>query len=299
MRIVTRPDFDGVVCAVLIYEAMEIDGPVFWTEPNEMQHGRVPIEKGDIIANLPFHPACSMWFDHHFTNQQADAVPGLFRIAPSAGGLVWEHFRETLGNRFDELVAACDKIDAADLTREEVLRPEDHPYVLLSMTLKNRDETDPPYWDHVTELLRKLSIGEVLEDPLVADRCAAVVTENRAWETILKENTTLDGGVSVVDLRPFDVAPSGNRFLVYSMFDDAHVSVKIRYKDETKERLVVSVGRSIFNETCLVNVGHLLTRFGGGGHPGAGACSFASSLADEYLPEIVRVLKENRAGDVA
>ena len=58
MRIVTRPDFDGVVCAVLLREAIDDNLPIFWAEPGDMQQGLVDVRTGDIVANLPFHDRC-------------------------------------------------------------------------------------------------------------------------------------------------------------------------------------------------------------------------------------------------
>ncbi len=69
MRIVTRPDFDGIVCAVLLRDALKITRPVKWVEPNVLQSGQVEIHNGDIIANLPYQDNCTLWFDHHYTNR--------------------------------------------------------------------------------------------------------------------------------------------------------------------------------------------------------------------------------------
>jgi len=88
MRIVTRPDFDGIVCAILLSEALDISEPVKWVEPNAMQRGVVEIREGDIIANLPYSDKCTLWFDHHYTNRIYDAFEGVFKIAPSAAGLL-------------------------------------------------------------------------------------------------------------------------------------------------------------------------------------------------------------------
>ncbi len=69
MRIVTRPDFDGIVCAVLLTEALAIQQPVKWIEPSALQRGLVEIREGDILANLPYNDKCTLWFDHHYTNR--------------------------------------------------------------------------------------------------------------------------------------------------------------------------------------------------------------------------------------
>jgi len=106
MRIVTRPDFDGIVCAVLLAQAEKIDCPVCWVEPNEIQKKQADIKPGDIIANLPWAPECSMWFDHHVSNTPDRKFKGAFEIAPSAAGVVLKYYKaqKKLDNRFDELV---------------------------------------------------------------------------------------------------------------------------------------------------------------------------------------------------
>ena len=68
MRIVTRPDFDGLVCAMLLRIAEGSDLPLVWAEPGDMQRGLVDVHPGDIVANLPYNANCGLWFDHHFSN---------------------------------------------------------------------------------------------------------------------------------------------------------------------------------------------------------------------------------------
>jgi len=97
----------------------------------------------------------------------------------------------------------------------------------------------------------------------------------------------------VTDFRPLLPAPDGNRFLVYVLFPEAVVSVRIRHDDETHENVIVNVGHSIFNRNCRVNLGHMLSQFEGGGHPGAGSCTFHKRKADEYIPRIVAILVKN------
>ena len=154
MRIVTRSDFDSVVCAVLLYEALNIQEPVKWVEPSDIQNNLVDIHEGDIVANLPFAPGCSLWFDHHFSNQGVQSFEGIFRNAPSAARIIFDHYRDKFQRDYAELVQAADKIDTADLTQEEVLFPQHHPYILLSMTIGSQITPDEPYWNHLVDLLR-------------------------------------------------------------------------------------------------------------------------------------------------
>ncbi|MFZ7125876.1 MAG: exopolyphosphatase [Desulfobacterales bacterium] len=294
MRIVTRPDFDGLVCAALLMESEAVDEPILWVEPSQMQKGEVAVRSSDIVANLPHHPNCLLWFDHHYSNRTDRPFQGLFELAPSAAGLVYRHYRDVLSGRYDELVRQADKIDAAELTEDEVLHPERYPYILLSMTLSGGDREDEAYWNRLVDLLRRQPIDRILSDPEVQARCRQVEADNRRYKDLLAKNTILHGHVAVTDFRPLGCSPRGNRFLVYSMFPQSVVQVKIRYDDEDRHRVAVSIGHSIFNRNCKVNVGLLLTRFEGGGHPGAGSCRFDADKADRYIPAILEILKANR-----
>ncbi len=295
MRIVTRSDFDSVVCAVLLFEALDIQEPVKWAEPSQIQKGMVDIHEGDIIANLPFAPNCSLWFDHHFSNQGGRPFTGAFRLAPSAAGIIFDYYRGRFQRDYTELVQAADKIDSADLTQEEVLYPENHPYILLSMTISSQDKADEPYWNHLVDLLRVQPIHSVMTDKTVTARCNAVVRENVAYRTYLIDHTRRHGHVAVTDFRALTPPPAGNRFLVYSLFPECSVQIKIRLDVNQPDMVMVSVGHSIFNRTCKVNVGQLLSRFEGGGHKAAGACRFHVSKSEAYIPGILDALLKNEA----
>lgn len=294
MRIVTRPDFDGIVCAALLYEAEKISRPTLWVQPSDMQKGRVAIESKDIIANLPFHPSCGLWFDHHVTNQPRGAVRGAFSIAPSAARVIYEYYRGRFHHDYDLLVQQTDDIDSANLTNDQILRPENYPHVLLSMTITGHDEKEEPYWNRLVDLLRHSSVADIVTEPEVALRCRESVKRNAVFKELLVRHTHLQRHVAVTDFRSIWPIPDGNRFLVYSLYPESSVSVKIRHSDPEGTNVTVSVGRSVLNDTCRVNVGEMLARFGGGGHAGAGACTFPASLGTEYIPEIIETLLKNQ-----
>ena len=297
MRIVTRPDFDGVVCAALLYEAEDIKEPVKWVEPNDVQKGLVDVHEGDIIANLPYDERCTLWFDHHYTNRTDKPFKGAFKIAPSAAGVIFEYYKDRFKYDYGELIKKTDKIDSADLSLDEVLHPEKYAYVLLSMTVLGREEADEIYRNNLVNLLRKNEIDKVLDDPEVKERCQAVIEQNKKYKEILIENTKLREHVSITDFRSFDKTPTGNRFLVYSLFPESVVSVKIYYDNDDKEKVSVGVGHSIFNRNCNVNVGLMLSKFEGGGHRGAGSCTFNVSKAKDNIPKILDILLKNEVNE--
>lgn len=299
MRIVTRPDFDGIVCAVLLYQAETIDQDIYWVEPGEIQSGKADIRKGDILANLPYSPQCELWFDHHISNKPGTAVKGAFEIAPSAAGVVYTYYKKKkkLDNRYDELIFHTDIIDAAQLDQDQVRYPENYPYIVLSMTIKNKGYKDIPYWNKLVCLLMEKDIDQVLEDPDVRSRCNRVIEENAAYENYLRQHTKIIHNISVTDFRPLDTVPDGNRFLTYSLFPESCASVKIRFDGPEKNHVLLSVGRSIFNPASQVNIGNLLAGYGGGGHAGAGGCRLDARTADPAIEEILNALFQNKKED--
>ena len=296
MRIVTRPDFDGIVCAVLLFDVLDAQPPVKWVEPSDIQKGIEKIGEGDVLANLPFDKRCSLWFDHHFTNEIDVPFEGAFEMAPSAARVVYDHYRKQFTRDFSELVEAADKIDAADLTIDEVKYPEQYPYVLLSMTVKipGRDEA---YWNHLVTLFCAGDIESVMSDPEVQKRCQDTIEENDEYRELLLTHTEMQSHVSVTDFRALDEAPAGNRFLVFSLFPESVVNVKIHHHEEDKGKVVVHLGHSIFNWGCHVNVGKLLAGYEGGGHRGAGATTFSAEKADDYIPKILDALIQNESNE--
>lgn len=294
MRIVTRPDFDGVVCAVLISDALGIEPPVHWVEPNEVSKGSAGIRAGDIVANLPYDPACGMWFDHHATNRIDQPFEGLFREAPSAARNALEYFKGRFSRDYSELVYWADRIDSAGFTQDEVLHPEKYDYVLLSMTVSGETGREEAYWELLVRMLREQDIAAVMAHPEVEARCRTVVRQNGEYAEWLSKYTRIEGRVAITDFRSLDPPPTGNRFLSYSLFPEAVVSVRIRYEDAARQTVVVNVGHSIFNPNCSVHAGRLLAAFGGGGHRGAAAARFPASKADSYLPQIISTLAKNQ-----
>ena len=289
-RIITRPDFDGIVCAVLLKEALGKDLPVLWAQPNEIQAGQIVTGPGDIVSNLPLLGKCALWFDHHISNETRQPHAGLFRIAPSAAGLIFEYFGSRINHGLSELVRQTDKIDSADLSLEEILYPEKNPYILVSMTVGAEPVINLDYCNRLVALLGTQPIDKIMADSEIQQRCAQVVSQNKVYEHHLKAHTRVQGQVAITDFRQLDPAPNGNRFLVYSLFPETVVNMKI-FNENTQT--VIKLGHSIINRGCHVNVGQLLAAYGGGGHRGAGACRLAPQDAEAAIRAIVDVLVRN------
>jgi hypothetical protein len=316
MRLVTRADFDGLVCGALVTKFEPIDSYLF-VEPKFMQDGLVEIRQGDIITNLPYHPNCTLWFDHHITNTTPDFPKpimlgkGGFRLAPSAARVVCEYYTE-VGNRHQatgnskmspeeilsflntermkHLLHEADRIDAGKLAMNDVLDPQG--YVLISMTTDGRNAGDEPYWLKIIDLLRDATLEETLNDPEVKRRCQQIRDEQEKLRKLLLERAELRGNVIYVDLRGVKEIPDGNRFLIFTLFPEGNIQVKVTHDSQRENTTAISVGYNIFNPTSNVNVGELLKNYGGGGHRVVGSSRVPNDKAEQAIKEIVAAVTE-------
>ena len=289
MRLITRADFDGIVCGVLLTTQERIDRFLF-IEPKGMQDGEVKVGSDDIIANLPYHPEAFLWFDHHITNQVSGFFRGKFFLAPSAARVVFDYYPQGSLSRFEELVRETDRIDSGDLGISDIFQPQD--YVLLAFTIDPNSRGDEPYWIKLIHLLREQHFTLVMEDAEVKDRCKQVLEDFKVYRDLLLKNTRQDGNIAITDFQKVNFKGKVNRFLVYSLFPESNISVKIFRDYHQKGRIGISVGKNIFNKTSTVNVGELLSHYGGGGHQGAGSCRVPVKDAEEVLNKIIKALKQ-------
>ncbi|HKB80458.1 MAG TPA: exopolyphosphatase [Thermoanaerobaculia bacterium] len=300
MRLVTRGDMDGLTSAVIITLAEPVDEIVL-VHPQDITDKKVPIQPDDILANLPYHPNCGLWFDHHLLTDSNEKPPehfrGRYRTAPSAARLVYEYYLEQHPDdprlqRLARLVDETDRVDAARLTPEDVENPSD--YILLGYTIDSRTGLGKfqEYFFKLVEHLKTMPIEEVLRQPDVQQRVERIRREQEEFKRLLQRNSFQLNNVVITDLREIENLPAGNRFLIYTLFPTSNVSLRVHW-GPAHYSVIAAVGHSIFNRTCKTSVGELMSRYGGGGHAGAGTCVLPLDKAAEAIDEILFELQAN------
>jgi hypothetical protein len=295
VRLVTRGDLDGLTCATLISLNAEVDA-VTLIHPQDITEGRFDGGPDDILANLPYHPACALWFDHHMHTATPAAPPpdfeGAFGAAPSAARLVYDYYGgEAAMPAYAELVRETDRLDSAELTPQDVIDPR--RWIQLGFTIDGRTGLGAfeSYFLLLLDLLvRQRPVEEILLQPEVARRCRVMADSDAEFQEALRAHSRVDGNVILTDFRGLDRVPVGNRFLVYALYPGANVSLRLHWGPNRQYPMLV-LGHSIFNRTCRTNVGELAARYGGGGHRGAASIP----LMDEPEQQIRLVLAELKA----
>ena len=302
-RLVTRSDFDGLACAMMLRELGMID-EIKFVHPKDVQDGKVELSQNDITTNLPYDPRVGLAFDHHESEMdrlKALETGGKLIIDPkarSAARVVYDYFggKAAFPRVSEELMAAVDKGDSADFTIDEILNPKG--WVLLHYLMDPRTGLGRFREFRISnyELMMQLisfcmdhSIDEILELPDVKERVDLYFQQADLFKAQLQRIAKVHDKVIVLDLRNEEIIHAGNRFMIYALYPDCQVSVHVAWGFR-KQNTAVMIGKSIVNKASQVDIGELCLKYGGGGHRNAGTCQLENDVVDAALPDIIAAL---------
>lgn len=299
-RLVTRSDFDGLVCAVLFKE-LDMINEIKFVHPKDMQDNLIEITENDITTNLPYVKGCHLAFDHHESEVERNKELQVENYiidpnAPSAARVVYNHYggKNTFKNISDEMMLAVDKADSAQFTMEDVLMPKG--WELLSFIMDSRTglgrfkEFTISNYQLMMQLIdacREYTIDEILNLPDVKERVDIYMEHQDKFESQIMKCASVYNNLVVLDLRNEDIIYAGNRFYIYGLFPQCNISIH-RLWGLKKEKNVFAVGKSIFNKTSEVDIGLLMLKYGGGGHASAGTCQIDNEEAEKVLQELIK-----------
>jgi nanoRNase/pAp phosphatase (c-di-AMP/oligoRNAs hydrolase) len=303
-RLVTRSDFDGLVCAALLKKLGMLEDILF-VHPKDMQDGKIELRPTDITTNLPYCEGVHLAFDHHESEVErvgADS-PDNHVIDPnarSAARVVYDHFGGDAvfgGAPWYSLLSAVDKADSADFSQDEILAPTG--WILLSFLMdprtglgRFRDFRISNYqlMMQLIDACTELTAEEILRTPDVAERVALYRLHSEQAVEQIRRLARVHGDVVVLDLRQEEVIHPTNRFMIYALFPQCRVSMHVLWGLK-QQNTVFAVGKSILDRTSPVDVGALMLEYGGGGHGAAGTCQVGNDEAAAVLPVLVERLR--------
>ena len=302
-RLVTRSDFDGLACAMMLRELNLVD-EIKFVHPKDVQDGKVELSANDITTNLPYDPRVGIAFDHHESEMdrlKAQETGGKLIIDPharSAARVVYDYYggKAAFPNVSDELMEAVDKGDSADFTVDEILHPTG--WVLLHYLMDPRTglgrfrQFRISNYDLMMQLISycmEHSIDEILALPDVKERVDLYNEQAEMFVEQLKRIAVLHDKVIVLDLRNEEIIHAGNRFMSYALYPEAQISVHVAWGFR-KQNTAVMIGKSIVNKASTVDIGELCLKYGGGGHHNAGTCQLENDVVDSQLPDIIAAL---------
>jgi nanoRNase/pAp phosphatase (c-di-AMP/oligoRNAs hydrolase) len=305
-RLLTRSDFDGLVCAILLKE-LGILGSIQFVHPKDVQDGKIEVTDNDILTNLPYVPGCHLCFDHHPSEEirtKGASNPNhiLTGDADSAARVLYNYYG---GDKFlnisQQMMTEVDKADSAKFVREEILNPQG--WVLLSFLMdprtglgrfRNFRVSNYQLMMQLIDYCREHGIEEILDLPDVQERIDLYREHSEKFVAQIRRCTKVHGNVAVLDLRGEEVIYAGNRFMIYALFPDSELSIHVLWGLK-QQNTVLAVGRSILNRNSKAKIGDILLGYGGGGHDAAGTCQIANQFAEQALEEIIDLFSADPA----
>ena len=297
-RLVTRSDFDGLVCAVLLKELDLID-EIKFVHPKDMQDGKIHITSQDITTNLPYVEGVHLSFDHHSSElARLSNEPGNLVIdpdAPSAARVVYNYYggKQEFTRVSEDLMDAVDKGDSANFTKDEVLNSKGWPLLNFLMDARTglgrfRDFRISNY-QLMMDLIKFCvthSIEEILELPDVKERVDIYLDHEDRFKRQVKRCATVHENLVILDLRQEDTIWAGNRFMIYAMYPQCNISIHVLWGLK-RQNVVYATGKSIFDRSSKTNIGDLMLKWGGGGHHAAGTCQVPLEKAEDCRKDLI------------
>ncbi len=303
-RLVTRSDFDGLVCAMLLRE-LDLVADIKFVHPKDMQDGKVEITDNDITTNLPYVEGVHLAFDHHLSETLRVGKRENHIIdpkAPSAARVVFDHYggKARFPQVSDEIMAAVDKADSAQFTEDEILRPTG--WVLMNYLMDARTglgrfrEFRVANYELMMQLIdycRNHGIEEVLALPDVKERVDLYFAHADKAHEQLRRCSKVYGNLVVLDLRAEEQIWATNRFAIYALYPKTNISIHVMWGKQN-QNVVFAVGKSIVNRSSRTHVGTLMLNYGGGGHDAAGTCQVDIPRAEAVLEQLIEKITTDR-----
>jgi len=303
-RLITRSDFDGLMCAVLLKHLDLIDDIKF-VHPKDMQDGKISVTNQDISTNLPYVKGIHLAFDHHSSetirNEKVDNHI-IDPDAPSAARVVWQHYGGlgAFPSEWNEMMDAVDRGDSAQFSQQQVLNPQG--WDLLNFLMDARTglgrfrEFRISNYNLMMDLIdycKNHNIEQILQLPDVIERVELYNEQDILFKQQLKRCSIIHKNLVILDLRDEKIIHAGNRFVIYALFSDCNISIHVMWGFQ-KQNTVFATGKSIFDRSSKTNVGELMLKYGGGGHKAAGTCQVPHDESEKTLAELVEQI--NRDG---
>ncbi len=297
-RLVTRSDFDGLVCAVLLKHMNMID-EIKFVHPKDMQDRKIEIGPKDITTNLPYVPGCYMAYDHHASEIKRNGEHVSNYIidadAPSAARVVWNHYGGTLTflEEWEEMMEAVDKGGSAQFNRDEIINPQGWDLLNFLMDARTglgrfRDFRISNYqlMMDLIDYCKNHSIDEILEMPDVKERVSLYNEHHESFMEQIKRCSNTYDNLVILDLREEETIWPGNRFMIYALYPECNISIHVMMGFRG-QNTVFATGKSILNRSSKTNVGELMLKYGGGGHEAAGTCQIPHEDVDGVMSQLI------------
>ena len=287
-RIIADSDLDGL-CAAAVLKAANPGAEVRFAHAALVRSGSLDhlIDRSTAMVDLPFHPQCGWYLDHHQTNRPSPSEEALFveaggtchwEATPSAARLAFDVLSPYIDlSHLEEIMPVVDALDSGQITREEFL--DDGPILQLARSLSMRESE---HMHHVLGMFSKgATLAEVLHDSAISKHIARAKEERVLAQAVVEQHTKIVDRLAICRMDEKGVRSNGYLVTAWAGERADACCIIHGYKDgsiDTPERPALSA--SFYANSFLQNgqgrydLSRLATALDptGGGHANACGC---------------------------
>jgi len=249
-------------------------------------------------------PKITWWFDHHesafltpadaahFEQDQSNRkfYDPDFKSCTSFIAMIGEQRFGFNPQPVSDLIYWTDIIDGALYQDARSAVEMKAPAMKLTMVIESAKDSN--FVPKLIPLLASKPLGEILEEPFVAELLPALLQRHERSISLLRERSQLKDGTLFFDVTDQDLE-GYNKFIPYYLHPDCIYNVGL---SKSSFRVKVSVGSNPWSKAeRLVNLAKICERYGGGGHARVGAISFDVTQADAARKASQEIVEELRA----
>ena len=284
-KIISHYDLDGVVSAALLSYKTGIKSIIF-VEAIRYQR----IDKKTILADLEFSPKCGLWFDHHISNKTDKKFQGSFRLEKSCARVIYNYYNKEFSYYFKNLVDLLDKADSGSFTKEDV-QQQTSLYLLnmagLFYPFKNKKIKNKFLNKLLEQILQEKEIDEIVEEPIIKEVITNYKRElKKTLDYIRKEKRIISKNILYLDSSKKLIS---DPFAVYIQNPQIIYFMRVT-PNKKKNQIGIFVAKNKYKDAESANIGEIMKKYGGGGHPGIGGCRINKKDKDKIIPEIIKAL---------
>ena len=306
--IVADSDFDGL-CGAAILKKYNPGAEIIFSHAALIRSGSLDdiIDSQTVIIDLPFHPNCGWYLDHHQTNKPSSDELSVFlakggttdwQPTPSAARLAYEIIKPYCDlSNFVDIMPLVDALDSGGITIEQ-FRADDE-YMRFSRTLT---KVESEYMKRIVELMAGGStIKEILQLPEVITKLDIEKTNRTILGKLVKENTEIIDRLAICHLE--NTGFFSNGYLVTATVGAAADACCIIHgfsdgsiQDADRPPLSASFYANSFIESGQdrYDLSRLATKFdrNGGGHMNACGCRIQEPGLEHNLAEWISMWRQ-------
>jgi hypothetical protein len=249
-------------------------------------------------------PKITWWFDHHQSAFLTPEDAAHFEQQPSSRKFYDPDYKSctkliaTIAEqRFgfniepvQELVQWADIIDGAQFPSVNSAVEMREPAMKLTMVIESNQ--DPEFASRLIPLLAERPLGQIMEEPFVAERIPPLLERHQKSIEILRQRAECKDGTIFFDITDYDLE-GYNKFIPYYLHPKCLYSVGL---SKSSFRTKVAVGSNPWVQAeNMVNLAEVCERYGGGGHARVGAISFEPNQFEQARGAANEIVEELRA----